>query len=91
MTPTILILTPVLMPMIKEAGIDPVYFGVLFIINNAIGLITPPVGTVLNVVAGVSRISMEDLIKGVWPFMVAELIVLALLIVFPALVTVPAA
>ena len=54
MTPTILILTPVLMPVVKAAGIDPVYFGVLFIMNNAIGLITPPVGTVLNVVAGVS-------------------------------------
>jgi TRAP-type C4-dicarboxylate transport system permease large subunit len=49
MTPTILMLTPVLMPVVKAAGIDPVYFGVLFIINNAIGLITPPVGTVLNV------------------------------------------
>ena len=89
MTPTILILTPVLMPVIKEAGIDPIYFGVLFIINNSIGLITPPVGTVLNVVAGVAQISMDDLIKGVWPFMLAELIVLALLVAFPALVTRP--
>jgi TRAP-type transport system large permease protein len=91
MTPTILILTPVLVPVVKEAGIDPIYFGVLFIINNSIGLITPPVGTVLNVVAGVTRVSMADLIKAVWPFMLAELIVLALLILFPALVTVPAA
>ncbi len=90
MTPTILILTPVLMPVIKEAGIDPVYFGVLFIINNSIGLITPPVGTVLNVVAGVAKIDLEDLIKGVWPFMLAELIVLFLLILFPWLVTGPA-
>jgi tripartite ATP-independent transporter DctM subunit len=89
MTPTILILTPVLVPVVKQAGIDPIYFGVLFIINNSIGLITPPVGTVLNVVAGVSRISMDDLIKGVWPFMLAELIVLALLIAFPALVLEP--
>ncbi len=56
MTPTILIMTPVLMPVVKAAGIDPVYFGVLFIMNNAIGLITPPVGTVLNVVAGVGKI-----------------------------------
>ena len=55
MTPTILILTPVLMPVVKAAGIDPIYFGVLFIINNSIGLVTPPVGTVLNVVAGVAR------------------------------------
>ncbi len=55
MTPTILILTPVLMPVVKAAGIDPVYFGVMFIINNSIGLVTPPVGAVLNVVAGVGR------------------------------------
>lgn len=90
MTPTILILTPVLMPVIKQAGIDPVYFGVLFIINNAIGLITPPVGTVLNVVAGVSKLSMGSLIRGVWPFVIAQLLVLTLLVLFPALVTVPA-
>jgi tripartite ATP-independent transporter DctM subunit len=90
MTPTILILTPILMPIVKQAGIDPVYFGVLFIINNAIGLITPPVGVVLNVVGGVARISMEDIIKGVWPFMLAQLIVLLLLILFPILVTGPA-
>jgi TRAP-type transport system large permease protein len=90
MTPTILILTPVLVPVVKAAGIDPIYFGVLFIINNSIGLITPPVGTVLNVVAGVSRISMEDLKKGVWPFLLAELLVLLLMILFPPIVTVPA-
>ena len=90
MAPTILILTPILMPIVKQAGIDPVYFGVLFIINNAIGLITPPVGVVLNVVCGVSRISMEEIIKGVWPFMIAQLVVLALLTLFPALVTGPA-
>ena len=69
MTPTILILTPVLMPVVKAAGIDPVYFGVLFIINNAIGLITPPVGTVLNVVAGVGRMKMDEVTRGVLPFM----------------------
>ena len=90
MTPTILILTPVLMPIVIKAGIDPVYFGVLFIINNSIGLITPPVGTVLNVVCGVAKIKMDDLIKGVWPFMIAQLLVLALLILFPARVIVPA-
>jgi tripartite ATP-independent transporter DctM subunit len=90
MTPTILILTPVLMPIVKAAGIDPIYFGVLFIINNSIGLITPPVGTVLNTVCGVAKIKMDDIIKGVWPFMIAQLIVLALLIVFPILVTGPA-
>ncbi|NML26697.1 TRAP transporter large permease subunit [Zoogloea dura] len=90
MTPTILILTPVLMPIVLKAGIDPIYFGVLFIINNAIGLITPPVGTVLNVVAGVGKVSMDDLMKGVWPFMLAELLALLLMILFPPLVMVPA-
>ncbi|PJR15690.1 TRAP transporter large permease subunit [Sinorhizobium meliloti] len=89
MTPTILIMTPVLMPVIKQAGIDPVYFGVLFIINNSIGLITPPVGTVLNVICGVSKLSMENLMKGVMPFLFAELVVLFLLVLFPELVTVP--
>lgn len=78
------------MPVAKQAGIDPIYFGVLFIITNSIGLITPPVGTVLNVVCGVSKISMDDLMKGVWPYLLAELIVLLLLILFPPLVMVPA-
>ncbi|PLT30625.1 TRAP transporter large permease subunit [Peribacillus deserti] len=89
MTPTILILTPVLMPVIIQAGIDPVYFGVLFIINNAIGLLTPPVGTVLNVMCGISKISMEDIMKGIWPFLLVQVIVLILLILFPSLVLVP--
>ena len=90
MTPTILILTPVLMPVVKQAGIDPIYFGVLFIMNNAIGLITPPVGTVLNVVAGVGKISISDLMRGVWPFLMAQLAVLFALVAFPVLVTGPA-
>ena len=89
LTPTILILTPVLMPVIKQAGIDPIYFGVVFIMNNAIGLITPPVGTTLNVICGVGKVKMDDVIVGVMPFMIAELIVLALLTLFPSLVLVP--
>ena len=87
--PTVLILTPVLMPLVRQAGIDPVYFGVLFIINNAIGLLTPPVGTVLNVVCGVGRVPMHDVIKGVWPFLLSQLVVLGLLIVFPQIVLAP--
>ena len=90
MTPTILILTPVLMPVVKAAGIDPVYFGVLFIINNAIGLITPPVGTVLNVVAGVGKMKMDEVTRGVLPFMIAQFAVMFLMVLFPQLVMVPA-
>jgi tripartite ATP-independent transporter DctM subunit len=87
--PTVLILTPVLMPLVRQAGIDPVYFGVLFIINNAIGLLTPPVGTVLNVVCGVGRIPMHEVIKGVMPFLLSQVVVMGLLIIFPGLVMVP--
>ncbi len=89
MTPTILIMTPVLMPVVKAAGIDPVYFGVLFIMNNAIGLITPPVGTVLNVVAGVGKMKMDEVTRGVVPFMLAQFAVMFLLVLFPSLVMVP--
>ncbi|MBK7503066.1 MAG: TRAP transporter large permease subunit [Polaromonas sp.] len=90
MTPTILLLTPVLMPVVKAAGIDPVYFGVLFIINNAIGLITPPVGTVLNAVAGVGKVSMDEVTKGVIPFMIAQFAIMFLMVLFPQIVLVPA-
>jgi tripartite ATP-independent transporter DctM subunit len=87
--PTVLILTPVLLPTIVAAGIDPVYFGVLFIMNNAIGLITPPVGTVLNVVCGVARVRMEPVIRAVTPYLIAQLVVLFSLVVFPELVMAP--
>jgi tripartite ATP-independent transporter DctM subunit len=90
MTPTILILTPVLMPLVKAAGIDPVYFGVLFIMNCSIGLITPPVGVVLNVVAGVGRMTMDSVTRGVVPFMIAQYALMFLMVLFPWLVTVPA-
>ena len=87
--PTVLILGPILVPVVKLAGIDPYYFGVLFIMNNAIGLLTPPVGTVLNVVAGVSRESLDSVIKGVWPFLLAETVLMFLFVIFPQLVLVP--
>lgn len=89
MTPTILIMSPVLMPVVKAAGIDPVYFGVLFIMNCAISLITPPVGVVLNVTAGVGRMSMDEVTRGVLPFIGALYAVLLLLVLFPPLVIVP--
>lgn len=90
LTPTILILTPVLMPIIKQAGIDPIYFGVMFIMNCCIGLITPPVGVVLNVVSGVGRVPLGKVITGVTPFLLAQVLVLLLLVLFPDIVIVPA-
>jgi tripartite ATP-independent transporter DctM subunit len=91
LTPTILIFAPVMLPIAVKAGIDPVYFGLMFVLNGAIGLITPPVGTVLNVVAGVGRLSLHQVIKGVNPFLITYVLVLALFVVFPQLVTAPVA
>ena len=90
LAPTVLILTPVIMPLVKAAGIDPYYFGIMFMMNNAIGLITPPVGTVLNVVSSIARVNLDTVIKGMWPFLIAETMVLFLLVLFPQLVLVPA-
>jgi TRAP-type transport system large permease protein len=91
LTPTILIFAPVMLPIAVKAGIDPVYFGLMFILNGAIGLITPPVGTVLNVVAGVGRLSMHQVIKGVNPFLLAYTIILFTFVLFPQIVTAPVA
>ncbi len=91
LTPTILIFAPVMLPIAVKAGIDPVYFGLMFVLNGAIGLITPPVGTVLNVVAGVGRLSMHQVIKGVNPFLLSYTLVLALFVIFPQIVTAPVA
>jgi tripartite ATP-independent transporter DctM subunit len=90
LAPTVLILTPVLMPLVKQAGIDPYYFGIMFMMNNAIGLITPPVGTVLNVVSSVARVNLSSVIKGMWPFLIAETVVMFLCVLFPQLIMVPA-
>ena len=91
LTPTILIFAPVMLPIAVKAGIDPVYFGLMFILNGAIGLITPPVGTVLNVVAGVGRLPLHQVIKGVNPFLITYTLLLALFVVFPQIVTAPVA
>nr|WP_046114045.1 TRAP transporter large permease subunit [Aquincola tertiaricarbonis] len=91
LTPTILIFAPVMLPIAVKAGIDPVYFGLMFILNGAIGLITPPVGTVLNVVAGVGRMPLHQVIRGVNPFLITYTLILALFVVFPQIVIAPVA
>ena len=88
--PIVLIFTPVFLPIAVAAGIDPVYLGVVFIMNCSIGMITPPVGVVLNVVSSVGKISFAQAARGVLPFMFAELMVLVAIILFPSLVMVPA-
>lgn len=89
LTPTVLILCPVLMPIVYESGIDPVYFGVMFIINCSIGLITPPVGNVLNVIAGVSKLSFDRAVVGVFPYIIGLFAMLIVFLFFPPLITVP--
>lgn len=91
LSPTVLILVPLLMPVVRMAGIDEVYFGLMFILNCSIGLITPPVGTVLNVVCGVGRVPMSQAVRGVGPFILGYVALLGLFILFPELITVPAA
>ncbi|MFN3318771.1 MAG: TRAP transporter large permease subunit [Allorhizobium sp.] len=90
LSPTVLILVPLFMPVVKLAGIDPVYFGLMFILNCSIGLLTPPVGTVLNVICGVGRVPMSVAVRGVMPFLFAYAALLGLFIIFPQLITVPA-
>ncbi|WP_287983974.1 TRAP transporter large permease subunit [Diaphorobacter sp.] len=89
LTPTILIFGPVCAPLAAKAGIDPVYFGFMFIYVGCIGLITPPVGTVQNVVAGVGRLRMETVIRGTTPFLAVYVLLAGLFTLFPALITAP--
>lgn len=91
LTPTILIFAPVMLPIAVKAGIDPVYFGLMFILNGSIGLITPPVGTVLNVVASVGRVPLHMVIKGISPFLITYVLILFLFVLFPQIVTAPVA
>jgi tripartite ATP-independent transporter DctM subunit len=90
-TPIILIFAPVIFPLIRAAGIEPYYFSLVMIINLCIGLLTPPVGTVLYVGCSVSGLKIGTVVKGLLPFLLAELLFLVLCIVFPPIITAPAA
>jgi tripartite ATP-independent transporter DctM subunit len=89
LTPTILVMAPVLMPLALKAGIDGTYFGVMFVLVGTLGLIHPPVCTVLNVVCGVAKISLESATKGIWPFLLTYIALISLFVIFPGIITVP--
>ncbi len=89
LTPNILLFAPVFYPLIKMAGIDPYHFGLLFVLNVGIGVITPPVGTVLFVVCGSCGITMSNLVRKMAPFLIMEVLVLVLLLLFPKLSVIP--
>lgn len=82
--PLMIIAYPVLLPIIVKLGIDPVHFGVIFVLNLMIGLVTPPVGLVLYVVAGIAKVSMADLTREIWPYVLALIGVLMLVTYVPA-------
>ncbi|MFK8252880.1 TRAP transporter large permease [Ancylobacter terrae] len=85
MAPMIIICTPVLLPVVKAFGIDPVHFGVVMILNAGIGLNTPPVGTVLFVGCAVGGITIREAMRTIWPFFGASVFVLLLVTYIPAL------
>lgn len=85
MAPLILICTPILLPVIKQFGIDPIHFGMIMLVNLGIGLITPPVGAVLFVGCAVGKVTIEQVTRSIWPFYLAMFIVLMLVTYVPAL------
>jgi tripartite ATP-independent transporter DctM subunit len=85
LAPLIIICTPIFLPVARAYGVDPVHFGVILILNAGIGLITPPVGSVLFVGAAIGRISVTDALKSIWPFYLAALVVLLAVVYMPAL------
>lgn len=89
LTPNILIFGPILFPVIKAAGIDPIYFAILMVLNLTIGLLTPPVGIILYIGCSISNIKLGQMIKGIMPFLIVEIAVLLLFLFFPQLVIVP--
>ena len=89
LTPNVLIFAPVFYPLILDAGIDPYHFGLIFILNLGIGVITPPVGTVLYVVCGIGNIKLPALVKNLLLFIVVEFMMLILITIFPKLSLIP--
>ena len=82
-----LILIPILVPVAMKLGIDPVHFGLVFVLNLMIGTVTPPVGVVLYVVANIARISFEQISRAIVPFLIPLLVVLAAITLWPPLTT----
>jgi tripartite ATP-independent transporter DctM subunit len=85
MAPLILICTPILLPVVMKLGVDPVHFGMIMLLNLGIGLLTPPVGSTLFVGCAVGKVTLEQVMKGIWPFYGVMFVVLMLVTFIPAL------
>jgi TRAP-type C4-dicarboxylate transport system permease large subunit len=81
----LLIIIPILMPTVLTLGIDPVHFGVVSVVNLMIGLVTPPMGELVFLIAGVSGIKVADITKELWPFLIVLITLLFLLVYVPQL------
>ena len=79
----IVILTPILLPIVTQLGVDPVHFGVIMVVNLAIGFITPPVGVNLFVASGIANLKLENIAKAVMPMLGLMLLLLLLLTYIP--------
>ncbi|WP_299399961.1 TRAP transporter large permease [Pelagibius sp.] len=84
MSPLIVITTPIFLPVVQQLGMDPVQFGIVLMINLGIGLVTPPVGSVLFVGCAVAKIRIEETVRTIWPFYLALLVALVLVTYIPA-------
>lgn len=82
MAPLILIVTPILLPVVKSFGMDPIHFGIVLMLNLGIGLCTPPVGSTLFVGCAIGKISIEEVTKSIWPFYLAMFTILILVTYF---------
>ena len=84
-TPAILILTPILLPIVQSYGMNPIHFGIMMVVNLAIGFVTPPLGVNLFVASTITNIKMEEIIKSAIPFIIAFMVVLVLITFIPQL------
>jgi tripartite ATP-independent transporter DctM subunit len=84
MAPLLLICTPILLPVVQTFGVDPVHFGIIMLVNLGIGLVTPPVGSVLFVGCAVAKLTIEQVTRKIWPFYAAMFIVLMIVTYVPA-------
>jgi len=84
---SVLIFTPIMVPMIKVLGVDPLFFGVMMVISLSVGVITPPFGNVLYVLVGITNQTFEQVVRAHIPFLIPILVAIILLILFPWLVT----
>ena len=82
---SIIVLTPILLPIVVQLGVDPIHFGVMMILNLSIGFVTPPVGVNLFVASSITKMSLQDMVGRVIPFLISMITVLLLVTYIPTI------